>query len=76
MTFLLNSHSNATSRRWHLWEIDLGFSLNSIPGWTSTHLHIRTRATVYSSGPTCVTGSWKGKAQRVGHVRIGILARE
>ena len=33
MVYLVNSHTNATSKRWHLWEIDLGFSLNSTPGW-------------------------------------------
>ena len=26
MVPLVNSHSNATSRRWHLWEIDLRFA--------------------------------------------------
>ena len=30
---LVNSHTNATSKRWHLWEIDLRFALNSTPGW-------------------------------------------
>ena len=25
MVALVNSHSNATSRKWHLWEIDLIF---------------------------------------------------
>ena len=31
--FLSQPHSNATSKRWHLWEIDLRFALNSTPGW-------------------------------------------
>ena len=26
---LVNSHPNAASKRWHLWEIDLRFALNS-----------------------------------------------
>ena len=30
---LVNSHANATSKRWHLWEIDLKFALDSTPGW-------------------------------------------
>jgi len=30
---LVNSHTNATSKRWHLWEMDLRFALNSTPGW-------------------------------------------
>ena len=33
MVSLVNSHSNATSRRWHLWEIDLRFALGLPPGW-------------------------------------------
>ena len=31
MVSLVNSHINATSKRWHLWEIDLRFSLNLTP---------------------------------------------
>jgi len=34
MVSLVNFHTNATSNRWHLWEIDLRFALNSTPGWT------------------------------------------
>ena len=33
MVSWVNSHTNATSKRWHLWEIDLRFALNSTPGW-------------------------------------------
>ena len=33
MVSLVNSHTNATSKRWHLWEIDLRFALNSTPWW-------------------------------------------
>ena len=33
MVSLVNSHTNATSKRWHLWEIDLRFVLISTPGW-------------------------------------------
>ena len=33
MVSLVNSHTNATSKRRHLWEIDLRFALNSTPGW-------------------------------------------
>ena len=29
----VNSHSNATSRRWHLWEVDLRFAPGLPPGW-------------------------------------------
>ena len=32
MVSLVTSHTNATSKRWHLWEIDLRFTLNSTPG--------------------------------------------
>ena len=33
MVSLVDSHTNATSKRWHLWEINLKFALNSTPGW-------------------------------------------
>ena len=33
MISLVDSHTNATSKTWHLWEIDLRFALNSTPGW-------------------------------------------
>ena len=32
MVSLVNSHTNATSKRWHLWEIDSRFALNSTRG--------------------------------------------
>ena len=34
MVYLVNSNANATSKRWHLWDVDLRFALNSTPGWT------------------------------------------
>ena len=33
MVSSINSHANATSKRWHLWEIDSRSALNSTPGW-------------------------------------------
>ena len=33
MVSLVNSHTNANPKRWHLWEIDLRLALNSTPGW-------------------------------------------
>ena len=45
MVSLVNFHTNATSKkRWHLWENDLRFALNSTPGWIDAielraHLH-------------------------------------
>ena len=33
MVSLVNSHSSATSQRWHLWEIDLIFAPGLPPGW-------------------------------------------
>jgi len=33
MVSLVNSHTNATSTRWHLWEIDLRFAPGLPPGW-------------------------------------------
>jgi len=35
MVALVNSHTNATSIGWHLWEIDLRFSPGLSPGWFS-----------------------------------------
>ena len=34
---LVNSHANATSKRWHLWEIDLKFALELPSGWSSPY---------------------------------------
>jgi len=34
MVSLINSNANATSKKWHVWEIDLRFALNSTAGWT------------------------------------------
>ena len=33
MVPVVRSHTNATSKRWHLWGIDLKFALNSTLGW-------------------------------------------
>jgi len=30
---LVNFHTNATSKRWHLWEVDLRFASGLPPGW-------------------------------------------
>ena len=35
--FLVNSHTNAASKRWHLWEIDLRFAPNSTHGRLVLH---------------------------------------
>ena len=32
MLFLVKSYTNATSKWWHLWEIDFRSALNSTPG--------------------------------------------
>ena len=36
MVSLVSSHTNATSKRWHLWEIDLRFASGLPPGWFRT----------------------------------------
>jgi len=36
MVAAVNSHTNATSKRWHLWEIDLRFAPGSPPGWVGS----------------------------------------
>ena len=33
MVALVNSDTNATSKRWHLWELELGFAPELPPGW-------------------------------------------
>ena len=38
MVSLVNSYSNATSRRWHLWEVDLRFAPGLPPGWETNSL--------------------------------------
>ena len=35
MVSSVNSHTNATSKRWHLWEIDLRFAPGLPPGWVA-----------------------------------------
>jgi hypothetical protein len=34
MVYLVNSHTNATRIRWHLWEIGLRFTPGLTPGWS------------------------------------------
>ena len=36
MVSLVNSHTNAISKRKHRWKIDLRFALDSTPGWVRT----------------------------------------
>jgi len=45
MVSLVNSHTNATSKRWHLWEIDFRFALNSTPGWLHRPFRAETTRT-------------------------------
>jgi len=40
MVSLGNSHTDATSKRWHLWEIYLMIALNSTPGWQRARMRI------------------------------------
>ena len=70
MVSLVNPHTNATSNRWHLsrwhlWEIDLRFALNSTPGWIDSfignplvRIHFITVEGAY--GKTCEpTRQWR-----------------
>ena len=43
MVSLVNSNTHATSKRWHLLEIDLRFALNSTPGWRCGRVWARAR---------------------------------
>ena len=38
--FFSEAHTNATSKRWHLWEIESGFALKSSPGWYMCHIRL------------------------------------
>jgi len=44
MVSLVNSHSNSSSKRWHLWEIDLRFAPGLPPGWMVPGLWLRVAA--------------------------------
>ena len=64
MVYFVNSHTNATSKRWQLWEIDLRFALNSTSCWVfdqfCLRLAIRHRAiwnTIRQSSPDSGLGS-------------------
>ena len=59
---LINSHTNATSKRWHLWEIDLKFTLNSTPGWKSPFSSSLNYAGVCRIPASC--GTYQGSQQR------------
>ena len=54
MVSVVYSHTNATSERWHLWEIDLGFALNSTIEWRAFFIResLRERVTTYWSEST------------------------
>ena len=43
MVSLVDSNTNATSKSWHLWEIDPRFALNSTPGWIHKAICLNTR---------------------------------
>ena len=52
MVYVVNAHTNATSKRWHLWEIDLRFALNSTPGWETLQRDTRRKRRREASGLT------------------------
>ena len=51
MVSVVNSHTNTTSKRWHLWEIDLRFALNPTPGWLKARLSPEFSGHTHSSHP-------------------------
>ena len=53
---LVNFHTNASSKRWHLWEIDLGFALSSTAGWVRCHLRQYPKIGRYAAQ---IFGYWK-----------------
>ena len=57
MVTLVNSHTNATSKRWHSCEIDLRFALKSTPGWLCKTCSLDARA--FLSTPQLAKPSWR-----------------
>jgi hypothetical protein len=53
----VNSHANATSRRKHLWEIDLRFAPGLPPGWERT-LNYRQSVALLVSGFGCMVSGF------------------
>ena len=49
---LINSHANAIFKRWHLWEIDLRFALNSTPGWLMDEVPLYRCPNVHTTAAT------------------------
>ena len=43
MVSLVNTQTNATSKRWHLWEIQSRFSLNSTPERSAAAVPVPSR---------------------------------
>ena len=56
MVSLVNSHTNATSIGWHLWEIDLRFAPGLPPGWVfddeEPHVKFTSMVLAHVTGPT------------------------
>ena len=66
MVSLVNSYSDATSRRWHRWEIDSIFARELPPGWRRPGVQVPRRRVVFvalfyfswPSGWQKCDGSW------------------
>ena len=66
---LVNSHTNATSKRQYLWEIDLGFAPGLTPGWHNP------RVLIVCAAWTGVSGQDVQECLQT-HLSVGIWYRE
>ena len=72
MVSLVNSHTNATSKRWHMWEIGLRFALSSTPGWVPVRHHVRPPGRPPPCAPVALGRDfWRiGHSCRLSRVRV------
>jgi len=49
MVHPVNLHTNTTSERWHLWDVNLKFALNSTLGWFAPRTHTRRNSSDFSN---------------------------
>ena len=56
----LHSRTNTTSRRKHLWEIDLRFALNSTPGWCGLSVGLIDLLQYHQNHPKTSLHVWTG----------------
>jgi len=58
MVSSVNTHTNATSKRWHLWEIDLRFAPGLPPGWLGVRSQLESCARSAPRTPSAAPVRW------------------